>query len=819
MNKSSNATVTRILRGLAVAATGLALSAIPAEAETLLWYRFDGDGATIVNKANPGTMNGTLKSINTWGSLGGLGDTSAKFPTRGDAFPDGTRLIDPASGAVLFDTVKSLSFSGDSANSGTVRLLKADTTAALKEMMSFTCEVFFKLPSDSDAIETRRAKDILFPLVDWGSPDGNGFGWFFGLRKDNSSTGFYPFFRSKHHNGTSAVQNDCQDKTYINDDKWHHLAVVVTANTSANTAVVRLVLDYTTLATTKTLSSFTGFHTNNTGNFPFLVGADLWRKSNNIQNCCFMGEIAEVRVSNTALAADELLRPLPDGPLDDDTLLYLPMGDSGWFGSQSTASYTNKWHGILPATTNTAWTPYWVHGTTSAAYPAVSSDAASDMVRGGYLSTESFADTNSVVFSRALANNNYAGHAIRIPYEGLGLADGSFTMEWFFKTDGQVPSGNSINSCTFLNNTFAKIMINQANGFLLTRLVKAAGGYEDTNTTFRVDDGAWHHYALVYDIDQKAYSVYLDYGKIASKNYTLTTATSAPFYFGGQSETVQAFAGNLDDFRIVKRALRPHEFLTSRALVSNDALFAHFDGDYTTGQDAVLAPAATGGTLGGGSAPAFVDVNRQIDLDGDEHADYESTKALSLDGGSVVWPRDSLLECRDFTIEWFAKYESLANNAMLLRLGMASDIGTGSLCWALFAPSTALQVAAQTSSDGSWTGIVREDKQFGTRESVSLTDGTWHHWALVAESHPDATPANTTFTLYKDYEQVGSPLVFDKEGEGGILALPTTGTTLSIGTAGSAVEGVIDELRFRPGVQPVSSFMRRIANPFVMIMR
>ena len=190
---------------IAAGIAGAILAAGMAHADTLLWYRFDGDGATIENKANPGTMDGTLKSINTWGSLGGLGDTSSKFPTRGDAFPDGTRLIDPVSDAVQSGTVKSLSFSGDPANSGTVRLLKADATAALKELMSFTCEVFFKLPSDSEAIETRRAKDILFPLVNFGSPDGQGLGWFFGLRKDNSSTGFYPFFRYRYYASASST--------------------------------------------------------------------------------------------------------------------------------------------------------------------------------------------------------------------------------------------------------------------------------------------------------------------------------------------------------------------------------------------------------------------------------------------------------------------------------------------------------------------------------------------------------------------------------------------------------------------------------------
>ncbi len=819
-------TTSKRLARAAMFTAAIRMLCLAACADTLLWYRFDGDGATIENKAAPGTMDGTLKSINTWGSLGGLGDTAEKFPTRGDAFPDGTRLIDPATDAIPSGTVTSLSFTGDPSNSGTVRLLKADTTTAFKEMTSFTCEAFFKLPGDSAAIEARRAKDILFPLVDWGSPDGNGYGWFFGLRKDSSGTGFYPFFRSKHHNGSSAAQTDCQDKTYLNDDKWHHLAVVVTADTSANTATVKLVLDYTTLATTKSLTDFRGFHYNNTGNFPFLVGADLWRSSNGAQNCCFMGEIAEVRVSNTALTADKLLRPLPAGPVDADTLVYLPMGDCDWFGSPNTASYKNIYHGVLNAAPTAAYTPYWYLNSSAIPYPAVSSYAAGGMMRDGYLSTETFADVKSMNFSRALGTtanegDQYFGHVVRIPYENAHLADGSFTMECFFKTDGQVPSDNAINSYTLLNNSFAKIMINQANGKLLTRLVKPSGNpnYEDFNSTNRVDDAQWHHYALVYDKSQGAFAVYLDYRLITSKTYSLTTETGTVFCFGGEGRYKQAFSGQLDDFRITKRALKANEFLTTRSLVSGDALFAHFEGDYSTGQDAALASAGEGGTLGGGSEPTFVDTNRRVDLDGDGKADYTSTKALSLDGGSVVWPHNSLLEKRDFTVEWFAKYNSLAKTSMLLRLGMESATGTGEICWALYSAVTAsdvLNMSANVSGDGAWSGINRVDKQF--KDLGTVADGKWHHWALVAQTNPNATPANTTFKLYRDYEKIGEQ-VFKKDGEGGILALPSTGTTLSIGTGGNGLKGTIDELRVTPSVLAPENFMRRLPSGLTLSLR
>jgi hypothetical protein len=321
---------------------------------------------------------------------------------------------------------------------------------------------------------------------------------------------------------------------------------------------------------------------------------------------------------------------------------------------------------------------------------------------------------------------------------------------------------------------------------------------------------------------QGAFAVYLDYRLIASMTYSLTTETGTAFCFGGEGRYKQAFSGWLDDFRITKRALKAGEFLTTREVVSSDvALFAKFEGNYTTGQDAVLAPAGVGGTLGGGSsAPTFVDVNRRIDLDGDGKADYTSTKALSLDGGSVVYPHNSLLECRDFTAEWFAKYDSIDDVAMLLRLGMMSNEGTGTISWVLYSSAGNLRFGANVSPDGSWKDIYRPDHNFATIAESGIADGKWHHLALVAETHPDATPANTTFTLYKESERVGSPLVFNgKDGADGILAFPSTGTTLSIGTGGKKINGLIDELRFRPGVQPVSSFMRRLPNGLTLILK
>ncbi len=484
-------------------------AAFCAQAETLLWYRFDGEGATIENKANPGTMDGTLKSINTWGSLGGLGNTSAKFPTRGDAFPEGTRIIDPATDAIQSGTVKSLTFSGDPDNSGTVFLDKRNNSdfATLEGLSSFTCEVMFKLPNNSEALSSRISKEILFPLVGIGSAITTGQGWSICLRNDNDGNGFYPFVRCQYKKGANATGGTSYDyqitSSPVTQGVWHHLALSVSV--VETTATFQFYLDYTPLAA-QSISNFYGINYASEGAFPLLVGANLWRNS---KSCCFMGEIAEVRISNTVLAADQLLRPLPKGPVDVDTLVYLPMGDCDWFGSPNTASYKNIYHGVLNAAPTVACTPYWYFNDNSNVtfYPAVDTDAVCEAVRDGYFATELCADEKSMTFSRSLVSGQYYGHVLRIPYENAHLAEGSFTIEWFFKTDGAVSSGNAINSYTFLNGTPMKIMINQSNGFLLTRLVPPTGSYQDFNSTNRVDDAQWHHYAFVYDKVQGAFAV------------------------------------------------------------------------------------------------------------------------------------------------------------------------------------------------------------------------------------------------------------------------------------------------------------------------
>lgn len=386
---------------------GAILVVCTAQAETLLWYRFDGDGATVVNRANPGTMDGTMKSIIWDKGVDAQGNESTKFPVRGDAFPSDVGIIDPASDTEYSGQVKSLSFPGDQSKAGMILLKKANA-APLVNLTSFTCEVFFKIPA---AAASRTP--ALFPLVTWG--DDQNQGWKFGFYR-SSGTKLSPWFRgvqktSAGAKGTeqtiNAANGNRDNYTY---DTWHHLALVVDGAGDGSHATGKLILDYTEVQTA-TISNYYGFYFNPSSAFPLTIGADMYRnRTYATKRETFMGDIAEFRISNTALAANELLRPLPNGPVDEDTLIYLPMGDCDWFGSANTASYKNIYHGILNAAKTTAYTPYWYYNTSSSVpYSTVEEDAAGEDIRNGYLATTNYDDVSSMRFSRALVSGEYQG--------------------------------------------------------------------------------------------------------------------------------------------------------------------------------------------------------------------------------------------------------------------------------------------------------------------------------------------------------------------------------------------------------------------------
>lgn len=292
----------------------MALAALCAGAEPLLWYRFGGSDAVIEieNVASPGTMNGTLKSIDNWNDHE-LGDITAKFPTRGDDFPTKAGVYDPVSRKTISGPAKALQFLGNQAAAGVVYLSNSDA-AALKGLFSFTCEAFFKIPQDTFLPEADNSDS--FPLIIFGKHGEQGWKISFARNKNGKVE---PLFRGVARSVSGAdnfdftVRDQSGSPAYCADDEWHHLAVVVDGKEDGSTMTCRLYLDYKEILN-YSLKGYCGFYYNDSDTAPFVIGADLFRNvSYAVTRETFMGSIADLRITPEALPPESFLRAVRPG--------------------------------------------------------------------------------------------------------------------------------------------------------------------------------------------------------------------------------------------------------------------------------------------------------------------------------------------------------------------------------------------------------------------------------------------------------------------------------------------------------------------------
>ena len=782
-----------------------AMLCVCATADTLLWYRFDGDGTTIENKANPGVMDGTLKSIDHWGWAGSqpFGDDDTKFPARTEAFADGVRVIDPKTDT-LYPNGKAMSWTGDSGNTGAIYVPGSSLTAAFKGAKSYTYEAFFKM-SQAAIDRASGGGNVMFPIIHWGKDTSNAAtqeGAMFAIYYTGGKLA--PYFRmGVDTNGLVGViaYNPAYLMKSVTLDVWHHLALVASADMDAKKLSLKVYIDYHSLGGT-TVTDYEGMHYSDANSLPLVIGANPYNGGRS-----FLGELAEVRVTDAALDVREFLRPVPPGPVDADTLVYLPLGDTPWFATQVPLA-TGVWNPPLNGAPTAAWNPMgWettpVSGNLPYGIPAVADEAHGSAVRGGCLDTNALADVKSYTFSSGTVGNNNIGHIVEFPKDGLAdLYAGDFTFEWFFKTSYQ-------SNQAMLVNPWTKVMINGG------KVHPRVGDYNTGGGTGSavVNDGAWHHCALVYRHGVNAFECWVDYkldnilGAAALANGTLNN--NMGFFFGGQGYYTQVFNGQLDDLRITKRALAPHEFLTTVPVAAGasgtDILHAPLEASPVSGQDEFFVSngvVRVAGTNAKGSA-SYADILRDIDYDNDGEADATSTKALVLDGSNyLAFDSEGVLMTRDFTAEFFARVSGTGNAAQFVRLAVSTAVGNSSR-WALAPNGT---VTVLRSVNGTYIDKATTSQSVAANPALSIADGKWHHWAVTASA--DYAGTNTTVKVYRDYEEVAGGTFADS-----VIYFGKFEHSLLFGYSGNANGGMqaqFDEIRFRPGVQPVSSFMRCI---------
>ena len=757
-----------------------------ASAEVVAWYRFgeldpgvEADTSTVIeNYANPGNIEGT---VNTFGTSIGNGGV---MPVGATSFGSKLQIYDPLTGqyhannrAMRFGTRDAISPS-DTGAPGSCYSVDEDSAGALNALTNITVEVIFRLNADVP-------EGFTACLVDKCGSDGYNNSW--GLTINSS--GLWQRFRYCNQDGTGdkTKQDFAGGKGQVTRGVWHHAAFTFDANGTAT-----LWLDYASVASERLADKRLETRTSR-----FTIGCNP-----GVANRTFPGEIDEVRISDCALDASQFLRvkPIVEG-LDPDTVFYHPLDfDEGAMPLMAMD--------INAATNSGALEAKFVYLDYTNSVPQGATDIPGST---GQLRQNVLAPANANGGSMySVTNVPNKATSIRVSDPSRTIYTGSFTAEMFFKGDTSKINPNG--SALTLMWGQLKVFVSGLGG-TRARAYDQQAGYTPSTSEISLDhmrllDGQWHHVAVVYDYDSSNFTYYVDYVPVGSKTTRIYENSDGykSFFFGRQNDTDnQHFIGWQDSPRIVKRALKPHEFLTTHEVPSPSTTLAHmdFDADFSVKPFSQVEEAGTAAALTDGTVAQIAESKKfsKIWLDGLSKSVAKSdTGCVRMAGSQVRFPRNALLERPEFTIEFFAKIGSSDYAPHFVRLNRSTSIWNTSSTWALGFNRDSRHLSAHAYMerfDGTFNDISPDFT--GNSGKKVPTDGRWHHYALTSQL---VEGTNTMLTAYIDYEPVGDPITVE-----GVFWYPADGTCLAIG-ANAAITGFIDEFRFSDGVLPTSAFMR-----------
>ncbi len=767
-------------------------------AEVVAWYRFSeldpGDEATtstvIENFAAPGTLEGTVNKFS--GTT--IGGSDGVMPVGTTSFGSKLQILDPLTGkyhennrAMHFGARTALN--GATSAPGSCYTIPSGSAGAFDGLTNITVEAIFRFNADTP-------DGFTAAIVDKCGPDGYKNRWSLMI---NSSGKLWSRFRHCDIDGSNPI-SAAQEiyGGYVSRGVWHHAAFTFNAN-----GVATLYLDHEPVAT----GTYAGKRLETVAS-RFAIGCNP-----QVSNRTFPGEIDEVRISDCALDPSQFLRvkPVVEG-MDPDTVFYHPLDfDEGAMPIMAMD---------INAATNA--------GALSAKFDYL--DSANSVPQGstdipgteGQLRQNVFAPSNTNYGSMySVTNTPNEATSICVSDPTRSIYTGSFTAEMFFKGDTSKinPNGGAL---TLMYGQL-KVLISANGTETRLRAYDQAAGYtpatsEISKSSLNLFDGKWHHVAVVYDYVPSNVTYYVDYAQVGRKTTRIYESSngSKVFYFGRQSDPNAAdnqhFPGWQDSPRIVRRALKPHEFLTTHA-VSKTLAHMSFDADYSVEPYTEIEPAGTADALTGGNVAQIEAMDgRTVWLDGEGKTESKTDAGcVRMDGSRVRFQPNALLERAEFTVEFFAKLQSSGANPNFLRLNRSTSQWNTSSTWSLTFREGNRHLVAHAYMqrfDGSFND---QSPDFsGTSGKTVPSDGHWHHYALTSQL-VDGT--NTMLTAYIDYKRVGEPITLE-----GVFYYPESGTCLAVG-AGDSLKGWIDELRFSDGVLPVSSFMRFQPRGFTITFR
>lgn len=440
--------------------------------------------------------------------------------------------------------------------------------------------------------------------------------------------------------------------------------------------------------------------------------------------------------------------------------------------------------------------------------------------------------------------NAYYGGCLKIANAKSLLADctSKITIEAFVCTTGGLNCANtfgpifgSVNGTSWTQERWALYLDTESQGLggLACRIPTTSNvaQYQSNATSQKINKGAWHHVAYVYDgtSDTPTVKVYVDY--TLAKQFTHSAMySSIPYgddnaiYIGGYDKYYNTgngyrrFPGLIDEVRISREALAPTQFLQMHPAdeIEDELLRVSFDpGEYGTLFDGknmsdTLAPSddyqralLKTGKAGGEVVAEYDETDKPAatmasGLFSDE-AENTASLCVTTNGSAKGYyiqassfsPRLVGGSSTNYTVECFFKTAGqvrgpTSNRQTLFQWGSDKVFAKAVLC-------------AETSTDSMDTGdmlfVCRNSA--GTHQYVSTVDlggveaddGAWHHLAFVVDSD------RKEWRAYFDYELVAIKTSFVPGVTGGYSLFVGSGYDNKAGEPNQYFDGRLDNLR------------------------
>ena len=786
-------------------AAAVVATALAAKADTVVWYTFDDLGdtgtkvhglSTVQNDANSGTYDATVyqmagKTKNTTFS----GALDWLYVTNG--IPEAFRVFDPVARATASSVDSAVRFASPGGGQAGAMLEAATDSSFFTD--SFTVEAFVRFPEGMDSA----AYGVLATQL----RDGNSLAWKlrFSWNRELEVT-----FRNSSGEDVALGKASLPTGINFNDGRWHHVAMTVAQGVSTST--VKIYFDYSR-RTTFTPAYRVQFPESAENSVLQIGGTTLAKE-------LFMGEIGEFRYSSAALEGAQFLHPRDKEASDSQCVLYYDFETSrdwSWLAA-SVGAVANMAHpGIMDGAFATK--AFDTIGT----LPKVDSEAAPASRVRESMEKLDWADNTSSLYNNYESARNSSNYLYSDLDSSVSLAEADFTIEAFYKTDGEVQywtplfRDNGSGEPVFLG--MGDNVANIGNSCFCGKVVQSDGTAKTVTDTARTNDGKWHHIALVRE--GRTLKLYRD--KVLRASAALDcdslNASGDRWQICG-SPARYTYNGWLDSLRVTLKALEPEEFLTSQCYPEGGTI-AHLKFDDGTASAAAGGGALFNGVMNSATFSDKVPGCKILDGEGGMVLSNPNVASLSIPNTSATvtysnW--DDLyylrkdangVERTSGTIELWVKgtvkktYDAILDAKMTANGAYSDNLHI----WRL----------GYDESDGGKPSVLfRYLKTDGTRDNQCLTfdkevtDGKWHHWAFTFQPNAsDSTKSDIAF--YLDHVQIGNTQTLN-----GRVAYDDT-LRFAIGEGGSSFIGLIDELRISDCVLDPSEFLRAEDKPgFIM---